>query len=271
MFIIGRAIAGLGSSGIANGALTIISAVLPPRAQAQFLGINMGLGQLGLALGPVLGGLLTEYVSWRWCTSCTKNGMQKFPRLTRSSIRYLGFYLNLPIGAAITPLLLFFRIPEPVAKPPARQVLGTAVKSLDLVGFALISPAVIMFLLGLQYGGNKYEWNSSVVIGLLVGAGVTFAVFLIWEHRQGDEAMVPFAMLTHRIIWSAAGNTFFVLASILVADYYLAIYFQAVHNDTPFLSGVHMLPTTIGLVVFTMISGVMSKCSTPCAFTSLES
>ena len=70
MLIIGRAIAGVGSAGIGNGALTIISAVLPPRGQARFLGINQGIGQLGLALGPILGGLFTEYVSWRWCKSC---------------------------------------------------------------------------------------------------------------------------------------------------------------------------------------------------------
>ena len=70
MLIIGRAIAGVGSAGIGNGALTIISAVLPPRGQARFLGLNQGIGQLGLALGPILGGLFTEYVSWRWCESC---------------------------------------------------------------------------------------------------------------------------------------------------------------------------------------------------------
>ncbi|KAL2136481.1 hypothetical protein VTI74DRAFT_3500 [Chaetomium olivicolor] len=234
MFIVGRAIAGVGSSGISNGALTIISAVLPPRAQAKFMGVNVGLGQLGLALGPIVGGLFTEYVSWRWC-----------------------FYINLPVGGVVGILLLLFRIPEPVSKPPARQILGTAMKSLDLPGFMLISPAAIMLLLGLQYGGNQYAWDSSVVIGLLVGAGVTFIVFLFWEHRQGDEAMVPFALLTHRIIWSAAGNMFFLMASVLVADFYLAIYFQAVHDDPPLMSGVHMLPATLGIVLFTMLSGIM--------------
>ncbi|RMZ82141.1 hypothetical protein DV738_g1888, partial [Chaetothyriales sp. CBS 135597] len=232
MFIVGRAIAGTGSSGLSNGSLTIISAVLPPRAQAQFMGVNMGLGQLGLALGPIIGGLFTEYVSWRWC-----------------------FYINLPVGAVVSVLLFIFRIPEPKTKQPARQVLSTAIKSLDLPGFALICPAAIMFLLGLQYGGNQYAWNSSVVIGLLVGAGVTFAIFLFWEYRQGDGAMVPYAMLKNRIIWSATANMFFVLGSILVADFYLAIYFQAIHNDSPLLSGVHMLPTTIGIVLFTIISG----------------
>ncbi|KAK1087425.1 hypothetical protein LTR48_002593 [Friedmanniomyces endolithicus] len=224
MFIVGRTIAGIGCSGISTGALTIISAVLPGKAQAQVLGIAQGLGQIGLAVGPIIGGALTDYASWRWC-----------------------FYINLPAGAVVGILLLRFHIPEPEPKKPAREVLGTAVKSLDLPGFALISPAVIMLLLGLQFGGNEHPWSSSVVIGLLCGAAVTF----------GDEAMVPFALLTNKIIWSAAGNMAFVLASILVADFYLSIYFQAVHNDSPLMSGVHLLPTCLGIVLFTIISGVM--------------
>ncbi|KAK0363948.1 hypothetical protein LTR02_005614 [Friedmanniomyces endolithicus] len=234
MFIVGRTIAGIGCSGISTGALTIISAVLPGKAQAQVLGIAQGLGQIGLAVGPIIGGALTDYASWRWC-----------------------FYVNLPAGAVVGVLLLRFQIPEPEPKKPAREVLGTAVKSLDLPGFALISPAVIMLLLGLQFGGNEHPWSSSVVIGLLCGAAVTFVCFLIWERRQGDGAMVPFALLTNKVIWSAAGNMAFVLASILVADFYLSIYFQAVHNDSPLMSGVHLLPTCLGIVLFTIISGVM--------------
>lgn len=69
MLIVGRAVAGAGSAGIGNGAMTILAAILPPREQAIFMGLNMGLGQIGLALGPVLGGIFTEYLSWSWCTS----------------------------------------------------------------------------------------------------------------------------------------------------------------------------------------------------------
>lgn len=259
MFIVGRTIAGAGSSGLANGALTIISCIMPTREQAKFLGLNMGIGQLGLALGPVVGGLFTEYVSWRWCkSSCSDLDPLTLEQSTDTDAFDPGFYINLPVGVPVFGLILLFRIPDAQPKLPIRQVLGTAVKSLDLPGFMLISPAAVMFLLGLQYGGNQHPWDSSVVIGLLVGAGVTFILFLVWEHRQGDAAMVPFAMLRHRIIWSAAGNLFFLLSAILVGDFYLSIYFQAIMNDSPFMSGVHLLPTTLGMVLFTMISGVMS-------------
>lgn len=234
VFIIGRAIAGVGTSGLANGALTIIASVLPPKKQASFMGINIGLGQMGLALGPILGGVFTEYVNWRWC-----------------------FYINLPVGAPVALLLLMMNVPEPLVKPPVREVLATAVKSLDLPGFMLVAPGAVMILLGLQFGGNEHPWDSSVVIGLLCGGGVTLILFLVWEYHQGDQAMMPFAMLKNRVIWSAAVTMFFCLGALLIADFYLAIYFQAVKDDSPLMSGVHMLPTTIGMVLFTMVSGVM--------------
>ncbi|KAK4465133.1 major facilitator superfamily transporter [Cladorrhinum samala] len=234
MFIVGRAVAGVGTSGLANGALTIIASVLPPRKQASFMGINIGLGQMGLALGPILGGVFTEYVNWRWC-----------------------FYINLPVGAPVALLLLLMKVPEPVVKPPVREVLATAAKSLDLPGFMLVAPGAVMLLLGLQFGGNEHPWDSSVVIGLLCGGGATLLLFLAWEHRQGDRAMMPFAMLRNRVIRSAAVAMFFCLGALVIADFYLAIYFQAVKDSSPLVSGVHMLPTTIGMVLFTMVSGVM--------------
>lgn len=170
-----------------------------------------------------------------------------------------GFYINLPLGGAFVVLLFFSRIPEATVKKPAMQVLGTAIKSLDLVGFALVAPATIMFLLGLQYGGTLYPWTHSIVIGLIVGGVATFAVFLVWEYYQGDAAMIPLALLKTRIIWCAAATLFFLLGSILTAEYYLAMYFQTVKGNTPLQSGIHILPATLGLAVFAITAGVLSK------------
>ena len=236
MFIVGRAVAGLGSSGLFTGSITTVANVLPLTKRPLIMGINMGIGQLGLACGPILGGAFTTNVSWRWC-----------------------FYFNLPVGAFVAVCLLFNDVPEAAVKPPWREVFGTAVKSLDLIGFALIGPAAIMLLLALEYGGNQYAWNSSVVIGLIVGSAVTFAIFLAWEHRQGDGAMIPFAMLRSRVVRAASMTQFFSLAATLVADFYLAIFFQAILNDSPLMSGVHMLPSTLGMVLFTVLSGTMTQ------------
>lgn len=71
-----------------------------------------------------------------------------------------------------------------------------------------------------------------MVIGLLVGGGLTVILFLIWEYRQGDAAMIPLAMLRTTIIWSAAATLFFLLGAILAAEYYLAMYFQTVHGNS---------------------------------------
>ena len=232
MFIIGRAIAGLGSSGLFNGSLTTVANCVPKEKRPLAQGINISIGEIGLACGPVVGGAFTTSVSWRWC-----------------------FYINLPIGAVVALCLLFNEVPEATVKPPWRRVVGTAVKSLDLVGFALISPAAIMLLLALEYGGNQYAWNSSVVIGLLCGAAAIFALFLFWEHREGDGAMIPFAFLRSPIVRSASLTQFFTLGGILIGDFYLAIFFQVIHNDSPLMSGVHLLPVTLGLVIFALVTG----------------
>jgi MFS family permease len=238
MFIVGRAVAGIGSAGLFTGMMTIVANVLPLHKRPAILGAIMGLGQLGIAGGPLIGGAFTSniHTTWRWC-----------------------FYLNLCFFPIITVAFLLNTIPEAEVKPHWRSVLGTAAKSLDLVGFVLISGGVLMFLLGLQYGGNQFAWDSSVVIGLIVGGLASFSLFLIWEYYQGDAAMVPWAMLRSGIIRAAAITGLFNYGVMLVADYYLAIYFQSVMNDTPLESGIHMLPTTLGMLLSMVIAGGLTQ------------
>ncbi|KAL3433976.1 major facilitator superfamily domain-containing protein [Aspergillus tetrazonus] len=232
--IIGRAISGMGTSGLINGALTIIAGLLTVLFVAALIGIMMGVSQLGLVLGPLVGGSFTTYTTWRWC-----------------------FYINLPFGGLVAILLIFTRVPEQRRKPPALSVLPTLHKTLDLVGFVLFAPAAIMFLLALEYGGNEYPWSSSRVIGLFVGAGATALVFLGWEYRKGKEAMIPFHLLTIRIAYTSYIATGVMFGLTMAIAYYLPIYFQAVRDDSALMSGVNFLPYVLGQLVAAVITGVL--------------
>ncbi|KAH7323910.1 putative MFS transporter [Rhexocercosporidium sp. MPI-PUGE-AT-0058] len=233
MLIVGRAVAGIGSSGLINGGLTIVSACLPVHKQPAATGILISFTQLGIALGPLLGGAFTEDVSWRWC-----------------------FYINLPIGAIVAGFIVLIDIPESTRKLPVRQVLNTAFSSLDLIGLAIFTPSAIMFFLALSWGGNDYAWGSATIIGLFCGSFVTIIIFLLWERRKGDSAMVPFSMLRTRIIWSVSSTMFFFAGVLFCANYYLPIYLQTVKGKSPIQSGVNMLPIVLFQVMMAIVSGV---------------
>ncbi|KAI1205136.1 MFS multidrug transporter [Annulohypoxylon truncatum] len=233
MFTIGRAFAGMGASGILNGSLTIWTASVSPERLPVLQSTLVAIGQLGVALGPLLGGALTQYTTWRWC-----------------------FYINLPVGAVVGALLSLIRIPEMTQKQGFSILRnGGLIHTLDLVGFSIFAPAAVMFFIALEFGGNRYAWDSGTVIGLLCGAVAAFAVFLVWEWKKGPEAMIPFALLRARIQWCASLLMFAFLGMMFVVAYYLPIYLQAVKGDSPFMSGVHNLPTILSQVVMVLVGG----------------
>lgn len=155
-------------------------------------------------------------------------------------------------------LLFLIKIPDRnIEIEGGKNTVQTVLQKFDLIGFALFAPAAIQFLLALEWAGNKYAWDSSHVIGLLCGAAATLVVFLAWEYRQGDGAMVPFPMVRQRIVWTSCLVNFFMMGAIMCATYYLPIYFQAVKNATPLLSGVYVLPSILSQMVVAVISGAL--------------
>ncbi|KAK9349974.1 putative MFS general substrate transporter [Lipomyces doorenjongii] len=222
MLIVGRAVAGIGSSGLQNGALVILATIAPLSKRA--------VSQLGLVVGPLVGGALTEYTTWRWC-----------------------FYINLPVGGLVAAALIIVRIPDQIVKINSNSISHTILKKLDLGGFALFAPAAIQFLLALQYGGNQYSWNSATVIGLFCGAGGTFTVFLAWEYYKAKDAMIPFHMVRQRECGPAAWLCYMTMC----ASYYLPIYFQAVRGVSPLTSGVYLLPSILSQMLFAVGSGIL--------------
>lgn len=231
MIIIGRTVAGAGASGLTNGSFAIITACAPMEKRPQLMGIMIGVCQIGLVAGPLIGGALTEYASWRWC-----------------------FYINLPVGAITILAFLLINVPDKRKFMPVKPGKLTF-KKMDVIGFALFAPASVMILLALEFGGNRFAWKSATIIGLFIGGIVQAVLFFVWESRMGIMAMIPLSIVKKREVWTASVASMFMYASMLGAGYYLPVYFQTVRGLSPLHSGVSMLPAIVTQLVLAVVCG----------------
>jgi hypothetical protein len=187
---------------------------------------------VGATARPLLGGVFTDLVTWRWC-----------------------FYLNLPVGGAtVFAMLLHFHPPKKYAlmgKPFLYRTL-----ELDLVGNMILLCASIMLFLALQYTEQQIPWSSAQVIGLLTGSGLTFIVFCIWQWWKQDGTLMPPRILRQRTVAAACAAGFFIYSAILIQAYYLPIWFQTVKGDSAIHSGVNMIPYVVANALFSLLAGI---------------
>lgn len=172
---------------------------MPLRQRPVVFGVFGGLWIISAVVGPLLGGVFTDKVTWRWC-----------------------FYINLPIGGVTMVVIFFFlRISRPEGDTPKEKSFVARILQLDLIGTVVFFPAIIMLLLAIQWGGADYTWNSSRIIGLFVGSGVTTAIFVVIEIWQQDKGILPPRFFTNRDVLSAMVFAFFVGAFVFPLVYYL--------------------------------------------------
>jgi len=158
---------------------------------------------------------------------------------------------------------MFIHFPDIAQKEPFSLALVRKVApELDLIGFLLFVPPSLMFLLALQFGsGNTHAWDSATVIGLLVGSGILAVIFVLWERRMGDRAMVPGSIIKQRIVWVSCTYGMCNICCMMVASNWIPTYFQAVKGEGPTLSGVHILPSILSQLFFVVTSGALSTFS----------
>ncbi|KIW33892.1 uncharacterized protein PV07_00707 [Cladophialophora immunda] len=232
MFILGRAVAGTGGAGIFSGCLSILAIVTPLSKRALYTAALSSLFGVATVTGPIIGGALTTKVSWRWC-----------------------FYINLPVGAVtLVALALFFKPPVRTSdKAPLRE----RILQIDIIGCAIFIPTIVMVLLALQWGGHQYPWKSATVIGLLCGSAGSATVFFIWEHRKGDNAMIPFSIVLQRSILLSCLFSTFMFGAYIINIYYMPEWFQVIKGASPLHSGVMTLPVVCSQIVAATISGLI--------------
>lgn len=156
--------------------------------------------------------------------------------------------------------MIWMNIPDHIPKPHWKVVLKRPFQEFDLIGFALFAPAAIQVFLALEFAGNRHPWSSPQVIGLFCGAAGMGVVFSIWNYRKGDAAMIPVSVLKLTVMWASCCTILLLFGSVFVMAYYLPLFFQGVRGDTPFESGVHLLPTILTQVVFTLAAGRLGTC-----------
>ena len=229
--IVGRAVAGLGAAGIGSGTYTIIAFSASPKTRPMFTGIIGAAYGIAAVVGPLVGGALADKVTWRWC-----------------------FYINLPIGGiSALIILVFFKTPS-AAKPRSATVREKLIQ-MDPVGVILVMGAVISYILALHYAGQIHPWNSSVVVGLLVGFVALTAAFATWEWCQEDRAMVPYRLAGQRVYLVPSVFAFFFSGAYFLIIYFLPIYFQSVDNVSAAMSGVRNLPLILTVSISMLASG----------------
>ncbi|KPM37381.1 putative HC-toxin efflux carrier TOXA [Neonectria ditissima] len=230
-FIIGRAIAGMGSAGIFSGSSVILTQVVPLEKRPMYIGLMGSMFGIASIVGPIMGGALTDNVTWRWC-----------------------FYINLPIGGAVIAVLVFFlRVPH----KRSNETLKRQFIRMDPIGTALFLPGIVCFILALQWGGATYPWNDARVIALFVLAGVLLLAFVGVQIWRQEDATIPPRIIAQRSVACGVVYAMCIGGGMISLIYNLPIWFQAVKGTSAVQSGIDTIPLVLSLVVGAILSGAI--------------
>jgi EmrB/QacA subfamily drug resistance transporter len=221
-----RAVQGLGAGGLLVTSSALIADVIPLRERGKYQGALGSVFGVVTVIGPLLGGLFVDHLSWRW-----------------------AFYVNIPVGI----IVIAVAIP---AIPSVRSALKPVI---DYLGIILVTLGASGLTLVTSWGGTTYPWLSPTIIAMAVASVVALALFVMVE-RRAPEPVLPMRLFGNPVFSVAGPMSFIVGFAMLGGITFLPTYLQYVQGTSATASGIRMLPMVLGLLLAAIGSGnVVSK------------
>jgi EmrB/QacA subfamily drug resistance transporter len=222
MLVIGRAIQGLGGGGLMSLAFTIVGDIVSPRERGRYVGYFGAVFGLSSVAGPLLGGVITDHLSWHWV-----------------------FFVNLPVGAVAWVVV-------------ARNLHLRHTRHrhrLDILGACLLVAGISVLLFVLQWGGGPgWAWGGGRVLGTF-GLGALLLVAFVVTELRADEPILPLHLFRGRTFVMANVATFAIGAGMFGSILYVPLFLQFVRGHSATGAGLLMLPLMVGLLVASILAG----------------
>ena len=220
--IIFRGLQGIGGGVLVSSSFIIVGQLFPPRERGKYMGLLVSMFGLASVLGPAVGGLITDHLSWRWV-----------------------FYVNLPLGAVACALVVILL---PRLPPVAEQ------KQVDYRGTALLLLALLPLFLALTWADTEYPWLSVQIIGLLLLSALMFLLFFSAE-RKAVQPMLPLSLFDNSIFAVSVVTMFLSSAVMFCGIIYIPLFVQGVLGASATSSGMVTTPMMLGLTFSAILTG----------------
>ncbi|TLS22280.1 uncharacterized protein PpBr36_09955 [Pyricularia pennisetigena] len=218
--IIGRMIQGVGMAGVFDGAFIVLAYITPLRKRSLFAGIFGAAYGIASVLGPVI--------------------------------------VNLPIGLVIVPAMIFC-LPKNMGSSTStsgeKRSWWQSIKRFDPLGTILLLTSLVCLTLALEWGGEIYAWRDAHVVAALTVFAATILPWIALQHFQGEEATIPWSMVSQRSVAGSNLYLFFLSGSFAISIFFLQIWFQSVQGDTPQSAGLKQLALCLSTAVGSVVAG----------------